>query len=273
MKQYLDILYDVLYKGTLTSNRTGIDTISSFGYFFKHNMKNGFPIVTTKKMKFSQIAAEIISFIRGYNNVKQFNDMGTKVWNANANADYWVNSQVYKNRSEEGYLGNIYGVQWRKWNNTYDQVREVIRKIKEEPYRRDIVVSAWNVSDLSSMCIPPCHYSWQVNIEGDNIDLIFNMRSVDLFLGFPYDITMYGILLCALGKLTGYKPRYLSASLGNTHIYTNHVEQVKTQLKREPFKLPYLYIDEFDSIDTLEPINLRLINYKHHPFLKGKMAV
>ncbi len=193
MKAYLDLLQHVLLNGTRQKNRTGVDTFMVPGHMFQHDMATGFPALTTKKLAFNQVKGELLAFLQGCDNVKEFQALGCNVWDANSTAAYWLNSPHYSEMEEEGYLGRIYGVQWREWSTSLrysehvDQITNLVREIKTNPTSRRLLVSAWNPSDLNKMALPPCHYAFQVIIEQETgkMHLFWNQRSCDVFLGGP----------------------------------------------------------------------------------------
>lgn len=277
---YLQLLESVLNGGDITQNRTGVGTRSIFGYQCRYDLRRGFPLLTTKKMPFKSILAELVGFIRGYTNVKQFQDLGTPVWDGNANSDYWLNNPA---NNLDGDLGRIYGAQWRTWTHRdetgypleYDQLKEAVTMIKTDPNSRRIIVSAWNVGELDEMCLPPCHMIQQYHVHGDYLDLQVYQRSADLFLGVPFNIASYGALLVLMAALTNKMPRYFIHSLGNAHIYENHFDQVGEQLGRDLYIPPKLSVlaDDFSNIDDVQVNDFRLIEYEHNDTLPGEMAV
>ena len=282
MKQYLNLMQHVLEHGEIdSSERTGVGTICTFGEHIKFDLRDGFPAVTTKKLAWKGVISELLWFIRGSSNLyelrailhgeeNRFNEEKTTIWDAN------YNKQAKDLGYTDGEMGPIYGSQWRNFNGV-DQLKDVIELAKKDPSNRRLIVSAWNPTDLNKMTLPPCHYLYQINIKGDYIDVLFKMRSVDLALGLPFDIASYASLTHILGRILGKTPRYLSCHFGNTHIYRNHIDGVKEQLKRVPFKLPEIWIDE--SLQTLEDFEkatidqFKLINYEHHQPISLVMAV
>ena len=282
MKQYLNLMQHVLEHGEIdSSERTGVGTICTFGEHIKFDLRDGFPAVTTKKLAWKGVISELLWFIRGSSNLyelrailhgeeNRFNEEKTTIWDAN------YNKQAKDLGYTDGEMGPIYGSQWRNFNGV-DQLKEMIELAKKDPSNRRLIVSAWNPADLNKMTLPPCHYLYQINIKGDYIDVLFKMRSVDLALGLPFDIASYATLTHILGRILGKKSRYLSCHFGNTHIYRNHIDGVKEQLKRVPYKLPEIWIDE--SLQTLEDFEkatidqFKLINYEHHQPISLVMAV
>jgi len=273
MKQYHDLLKYILDNGVRKQNRTGIDTISSFGHVMRFNLQDGFPAITTKKLYFKSVVAELIGFIKAVDNYKDFNKLGTHIWDANGEAEYWK-----PKAKREGDLGRIYGVQWRKWKNfegkEFDQLKQVIQKIKEDPNDRRLIVTAWNPGELDLMALPPCHCFFQFYVNGDKLSLSMYQRSADMFLGVPFNIASYSLLLSLVAHVTNLKPFEFIHFLGDTHIYVNHIEAVKEQLSREEYPLPTLWLNpDKRDIDEFTVDDIRLENYVHHPPIKAEMAV
>lgn len=296
MKQYLDLLQNVLDNGTRQKNRTGIDTIMIPGAMLKFDLRDGFPAITTKKLAYRSVVGELIGFLRGCDTVKEFNDLGCKVWDANATAPIWLNNPNYHdvvhfdeddNTVSSGYLGRIYGVQWRKWNcnqipgkhTTLDQIETLLHQIRENPTSRRLIVTAWRPDELDQMALPPCHYSFQVIIEQESnvMHLLWNQRSCDLFLGIPFNIASYATLLSILAKITGYIPGTLTGFLADVHIYENHIDQVKEQLSRTPLTLCQLSISDRIKVghyvNDINPFDISLVDYNSHPAIKAIMAI
>lgn len=271
MQQYLNLLKDVLENGVLSENRTGIKAIKKFSpKELEFDLRNGFPLVTTKKLHTKSIVHELLWLLKGDTNIKYLNDNGVTIW------DEWAD--------ESGDLGPIYGKQWRKWGSEYDengrevfgydQISSLVEEIKNNPNSRRLIVSAWNVSDLDEMALPPCHTFFQCNVESEWLDLKLYQRSADLFLGVPFNITSYSLLLSMLAQVTGKKPRYFYHTFGNGHIYENHIEQVKLQLTREPKPLPKLWLNpDVKNIDNFTFADVRFLEYESWPAIKGDIAV
>jgi len=274
MKQYLQALKHIMENGVDKPNRTGIDTRSVFGMQMRFNMADGFPAVTTKKLMFKSVKAELLWFLSGSSNVKDLQRMGCHIWDANAQAPYWKNKARF-----EGDVGRIYGVQWRKWKSPYteepiDQLKNVIEKLKTDPFDRRLIVSAWNPAELDMMALPPCHVLFQFYTDGKKLSLQMYQRSCDMFLGVPFNIASYSLLLCMVSQVVGLEPGEFMHTLGDAHIYHNHFEQVREQLKRKPYPLPKLWLNpEIKDIDDFEMDDIKLIDYKHHPHIKAEMAV
>ncbi len=267
MKTWHEVLRRCLKDGVPRNDRTGVGTKALFGVMLRfENVSSAFPAVTTKRLAFKQVAAELACFLRGYDNIKQFNEMGCTIWNANAEAPYWK-------PEIPGALGKIYGVQWRAWDGRIDQIAQLVEGIRKEPHGRRHVVTAWNPSDLKNVCLPPCHDRFQVFVDEGSLDIMVNMRSVDLFLGLPFDIASYGILLSLIAKDVYLRPRHLVFSLGDTHIYNNHIEQVWEVLSREP-KLPArLLLAPEATLDNFHPSMVKLLDYDSHAAVSAPMAV
>ena len=273
MKQYLQALQYVLENGSDRSERTGVGTRAVFGMQQRYDLQKGFPAVTTKKLAFKQVTAELLWFLSGSSDNNELNKLGCHIWDANANAPYWKPKARF-----EGDLGRVYGVQWRSWESpdgtVIDQIKEVIQKIKTNPTDRRLIVSAWNPGEIDAMALPPCHIMFQFFVNGDELSLQMYQRSNDLFLGVPFNIASYSLLLSMVAQVTQLKPKEFIHVMGDTHIYLNHIEQVKTQLARKPYTLPKLWLNpEITDIDKFTMDDIKLIDYKHHPTIKAPMAV
>lgn len=286
MKQYLDLLRKVLNDGVWVSNRTGIPTIRIDGAMLQFKLSDGFPAVTTKKLAFKAVVGELLGFIRGYDNAAGFRKLGCKVWDQNANEnEAWLKNQ---NRKGVDDLGRIYGRQWRAWSihtcGRIDQLQKAIDTIIKDPYSRRNIVTAWNPGELDQMALPPCHMMFQFIV--DPVDGVLSMcmyqRSCDMFLGIPFNIASYALLLELVAAVTNLKAGTLTMFLADVHIYKNHIEQVMTQLAREPYDLPELVVDEaffargdsaISNLEKAEPSDFSLINYFHHEAINGDMAV
>lgn len=264
MKQYLDLLRHITEHGTDRMDRTGTGTRSVFGYQMRFNLEDGFPLLTTKKLHLKSIIHELLWFLQGDTNVKYLQDNGVRIWNE------WA--------GEDGELGPIYGKQWRAWRDynggTIDQISEAIETIKHNPESRRIIVSAWNVGDLNEMHLPPCHAFFQYYVAGDKLSLQLYQRSADCFLGVPFNIASYALLLMMTAQVTGLKPGEFVHTLGDAHIYSNHREQVAEQLSREPRKLPKMIINpDVDNIFGFKYDDFKLDEYDPYPAIKGQVAV
>jgi len=264
MRQYLDLLEHVMENGIRKDDRTGTGTISVFGYQMRFNLEEGFPLLTTKKLHTKSIIHELLWFLKGDTNTKYLNENGVRIWNE------WAD--------ENGELGKIYGYQWRSWTapaqGNIDQISQVIESIKNNPNSRRHIVSAWNVSDLDKMALPPCHILFQFYVADGKLSCQLYQRSADIFLGVPFNIASYAMLMIMVAQVTGLKPGDFVHTLGDAHIYLNHLEQVKLQLTREPRKLPELNINqERKSIFDFEFDDFELLNYDPHPHIKGEISV
>lgn len=287
-EQYKAMLAEVLYNGTSKDDRTSTGTISKFGMQIKHRMSDGFPVLTTKRLAFKTMVTELKWFLRGDTNIKYLVDNNCNVWNGDAYKNFLKHSVphdrqetieefINKIKTDDefedkwGELGPIYGAQWREWDYTdIDQISNLIKGLKEDPNGRRHLVSAWNVSDLKYMVLPPCHYSFQCYVADDKLSLMWNQRSADLFLGVPFNISSYGLLLLLLCKETGYEPGELIGNFGDTHLYSNHVEQAKEQISREPFELPTI---ELSNVDILQgEFDYKLKDYIFHPTIKAPLS-
>ena len=264
MKQYLDLLQRVLQEGTHKEDRTGTGTISVFGHQMRFNMEDGFPLLTTKKLHLKSIIYELLWFLKGDTNVKYLQDNGVRIWNE------WAD--------ENGDLGHIYGYQWRSWpdynGGFIDQISEVVETIKHNPDSRRIIVSAWNVADLPQMNLPPCHAFFQFYVANGRLSLQLYQRSADIFLGVPFNIASYALLLKMMAQVTGLKAGDFVHTLGDAHIYSNHIEQVKLQLTRAPRPLPQIEINSnVKDIFGFKYEDFTLTGYDPHPHIKGEVAV
>ena len=264
MKPYLDLLQHVLEHGYEKKDRTGTGTFSIFGYQMRFDLKDGFPLMTTKKLHLKSIIYELLWFLKGETNIRYLNDNGVTIWNEWANAG--------------GELGHIYGYQWRSWpsydGKFIDQIDKVIRSIKENPDSRRHIVSAWNVADLENMALPPCHVLFQFYVAGGRLSLQLYQRSADIFLGIPFNIASYSLLLMMVAQVTGLMPGEFIHTLGDAHIYNNHLEQVRLQLSREPRTLPAMRLNpEINSVFDFAFQDFSLENYNPHPHIKGEISV
>lgn len=264
MKQYLDLLDRVLKEGAEKGDRTGTGTISVFGHQMRFNLEDGFPCLTTKKLHLKSIIYELLWFLKGDTNVKYLQDNGVRIWNE------WAD--------ENGDLGHIYGYQWRSWpdyqGGHIDQITEVINTIKNNPNSRRILVSAWNVADINNMNLPPCHILFQFYVANGKLSMQLYQRSADIFLGVPFNIASYALLLLMVAQVTGLKPGEFVHTLGDAHIYLNHLEQVKLQLSREPRPLPKMKINpDVKDIFDFKFEDFELTDYNPHPHIKGAVSV
>jgi thymidylate synthase len=264
MKQYLDLLNRVLEEGVRKEDRTGTGTLSVFGHQMRFDLSEGFPCLTTKKLHLKSIIHELLWFLNGDTNVKYLQDNGVRIWNE------WAD--------ENGDLGHVYGYQWRSWpdynGGHIDQIAEVVNTIKNNPDSRRIIVSSWNVADIPNMNLPPCHAFFQFYVADGKLSLQLYQRSADIFLGVPFNIASYALLLQMMAQVTGLKAGDFVHTLGDAHIYTNHLEQVKLQLTRDPRPLPNMVINpEIKDIFNFQFKDFELMNYDPHPHIKGEVAV
>ena len=281
MRQYLDLLNTILTTGTIKHNRTGIDTISAPCQFIKHDMRTGFPLLTTKKVGLKTVCGELEMFIKGEHSKKFLHDRNVKIWDEWANplkVPYGHDEETQKRMREEDDLGEIYGVNWNNWNNTgLNQLKNAVETLKTNPTDRRIIVSAWNPERLDHMALPPCHFCFQLISDGEFVDLLWNQRSLDTFLGGGFDLASYGMLLTLICHQVKMTPRFLAASFGDAHIYVNHLDQVKEQLSREPYPLPTVKILNADSPDWTiwdwKYTDFDLIDYQCHPAIKAPIAI
>ena len=264
MKQYLNLLRHILDEGTVKSDRTGTGTISTFGYQMRFNLEDGFPLVTTKKVHLKSIIHELLWFLAGDTNVKYLQENGVRIWNEWADPD--------------GSLGHIYGFQWRSWpdynGGFIDQIAEAVKTIKENPDSRRIIVSAWNVADIDNMNLPPCHCFFQFYVANGKLSLQLYQRSADSFLGVPFNIASYALLTMMMAQVCGLKPGDFIHTLGDAHIYLNHLQQVEQQLLRQPRKLPRMVINpEVKNIFDFKYSDFHLEDYDPYPAIKGEVSV
>ena len=264
MKQYHDLLQRVLDEGVHKEDRTGTGTISVFGHQMRFNMADGFPCITTKKLHLKSIIYELLWFLKGDTNVKYLQENGVRIWNEWADAD--------------GDLGHIYGYQWRSWpdycGGHIDQIAEVVNTIKTNPDSRRIIVSAWNVADIPNMKLPPCHCFFQFYVADGKLSLQLYQRSADIFLGVPFNIASYALLLQMMAQVTELEAGDFIHTFGDAHIYTNHIEQVKLQLSRDFRPLPVMKINPaVKDIFSFDYADFELIGYDPHPHIKGEVAV
>ncbi len=287
-RQYNELLEHIIRFGVDKTDRTGTGTKSIFGWQIRHNMQNGFPALTTKKLAWKQVVSELLWFLTGQTNIAFLHKHNNHIWDGDYN----------KSGRDDGELGPIYGHQWRNWGGwkevkfgdekdengylkpTYikhsgiDQIDELVRNIKQNPDSRRLMVSSWNVSDLDKMVLPPCHYGFQCYVrEGKYLSLMWNQRSVDTFLGLPFNIASYGLLLHLLANECGMIPDELIGNLGDVHLYSNHIEQAKEQLSRTPYQLPTLKTEvKIDGICCATPDDFILEGYQHHPTIKAPLS-
>ena len=264
MKQYLDLLKTILDKGTQKHDRTGTGTISYFGYQMRFNLQEGFPLVTTKKVHLKSIIYELLWFLNGDTNVKYLQDHGVRIWNEWADAN--------------GDLGPVYGYQWRHWRTPdgreIDQIANLINGIKNNPDSRRHIVSAWNPADVDNMALPPCHTMFQFYVVDGRLSCQLYQRSGDTFLGIPFNIASYALLTMMVAQVCGLKPGDFVHTIGDAHIYLNHLEQVKLQLSRTPYPLPTMKINpEVKDIFSFKYEDFTLENYQCHPTIKGEISV
>lgn len=264
MKQYQDLLRHILKHGKVKEDRTGTGTISTFGYQMRFDMADGFPLLTTKKLHLKSIIHELLWFLAGDTNVKYLQDNGVRIWNE------WADS--------DGNLGHIYGYQWRSWpdydGSAIDQIAETVETIKTNPDSRRIIVSSWNVADLKNMNLPPCHAFFQFYVSEGKLSLQLYQRSADTFLGVPFNIASYALLLMMMAQVTGLQPGEFIHSFGDVHIYKNHLEQVDELLRREPRKLPKMSLNpDIKSIFDFKYDDFKLEGYDPWPAIKGVVSV
>jgi len=304
--QYRGILAELLYNGKEKEDRTGTGTLSRFGMQIRHQMKDGFPLLTTKRMAVKTMMTELKWFLKGDTNIKYLVNNGCNIWNGDAYKNYrnkfeptpyqftpdtmeeFINKiKTDDNFAEKwGELGPIYGKQWRDWTEYYvekfnggnpiivertkDQMEKLIDGLKNNPNSRRHIVSAWNVGELDKVVLPPCHYGFQCYVAGGKLSLMWNQRSVDTFLGLPFNIASYGMLLMLLCEETGYEPGDLIGNLGDTHLYKNHIEQAKEQISRDGFDLPTIKLSNVDILNG--EFDYELINYTSATAIKAPLS-
>lgn len=264
MKQYLDLCRHILHNGTKKEDRTGTGTISTFGYQMRYDLADGFPVVTTKKLHLKSIIHELLWFLSGDTNIKYLQDNGVRIWNE------WAD--------ENGDLGPVYGYQWRSWptpdGKSIDQITNVVEQIKNNPDSRRLIVSAWNVANVDSMALPPCHTMFQFYVADGKLSCQLYQRSADVFLGVPFNIASYALLTMMVAQVCDLEPGEFIHTLGDAHIYTNHLDQVELQLGREPKDLPTMEINkEVKSLFDFTYEDFNLVGYDPHPAIKGVVSV
>ncbi|OGT71892.1 MAG: thymidylate synthase [Gammaproteobacteria bacterium RIFCSPLOWO2_12_47_11] len=264
MKQYLDLMRHVKDHGVRKEDRTGTGTLSVFGYQMRFDISEKFPAVTTKKLHFKSIIHELIWFLKGETNIKYLKDNKVTIW------DEWAD--------EKGDLGPVYGSQWRSWHtpdgHTIDQISQVIDQIKKNPDSRRLIVSAWNVSEIEKMALAPCHALYQFYVANGKLSCQMYQRSADIFLGVPFNIASYALLTLMIAQVCGLKPGEFVHTLGDAHLYRNHLEQVDTQLSREPLPLPVMKINpDVKSIFDFKYEDFELVGYQSHPAISAPIAV
>lgn len=264
MKQYLQLLTHILDNGSPKSDRTGVGTLSVFGYQMRFNLADGFPLVTTKKLHLKSIIHELLWFLKGDTNVQYLQEHGVRIWNE------WAD--------EHGDLGPVYGKQWRSWEKpngeVVDQISQVVSLIKNQPDSRRIIVNAWNVGELDQMALSPCHCLFQFYVAEGKLSCQLYQRSADVFLGVPFNIASYALLTMMLAQVCDLEPGEFVHTFGDVHLYNNHIDQAKLQLTREPYALPSLEItsDNKDIFD-FKFEDFKIVNYKYHPHIKASVAV
>lgn len=287
MREYLNFLQHILDKGEQKPDRTNTGIISTFGYQMRFNLTEGFPLLTTKKVHFKSIVHELLWFIKGDTNIKYLVDNNVRIWNEWPYQNF-KNSNDYQGETQEefverikndlefakkhGDLGPVYGKQWRDFNG-YDQLQNIISEIKNNPESRRLIVSSWNPPQIKDMALPPCHMMFQFYVANGKLSLQMYQRSADAFLGVPFNIASYALLLMLVAKATNLVAYELVHTVGDAHIYLNHLDQVNTQLAREPKKLPKLIIADKNNIEDFTYEDIQLIDYNPHPLIKGKVAV
>lgn len=264
MQQYLNLLQDILDNGTLKTDRTGTGTLSVFGRQMRYDLADGFPLLTTKKLHLKSIIHELLWFLKGDTNVRYLQENGVRIWNE------WAD--------ENGELGPVYGRQWRAWpdgkGGVIDQIAQVEQQIKQNPDSRRLIVSAWNVADVPNMALPPCHAFFQFYVANGKLSLQLYQRSADCFLGVPFNIASYALLLMMMAQVTNLQPGEFIHTTGDTHLYTNHLEQARLQLSREPLPLPKMIINpDVHSIFDFKFSDFTLEDYNPHPHIPAPVAI
>lgn len=264
MKQYLDLLQHVLDHGIEKGDRTGTGTNSVFGYQMRFDLQQGFPLLTTKKLHLKSIIYELLWFLRGDSNIRYLQQNGVRIWNP------WAD--------ENGDLGPVYGVQWRSWRaadgQTIDQIANVVQQIKTNPNSRRLIVSAWNVGDLDRMALPPCHMTFQFYVADQRLSCQLYQRSADIFLGVPFNIASYALLTMMVAQVCDLQPGEFVHTLGDAHLYVNHLDAAREQLTRSPLPLPTMEINpRVRSIFGFEYADFKLVNYQAYPHIKAPISV
>lgn len=264
MKQYLELMRHVRDNGNVRTDRTGTGTVSVFGHQSRYDLADGFPMVTTKKLHLRSIIHELLWFLRGDSNIEYLKENGVSIW------DEWAD--------ESGELGPVYGVQWRSWptpdGGSIDQIQQVIDQIKNTPDSRRIIVSAWNVSFVNQMALPPCHALFQFYVADGKLSCQLYQRSADIFLGVPFNIASYALLTMMIAQVCDLEPGEFIHTLGDAHLYSNHLEQVELQLSREPYSLPTLKLNpEIKDLFDFTYEDIEIVDYQCHPHIKGAVAV
>ena len=264
MKQYLDLLNHIINEGVEKNDRTGVGTLSAFGYQTRFDLSKGFPLVTTKKIHLKSVIYELLWFINGDSNINYLNNNGVTIW------DEWAD--------ENGNLGKIYGVQWRSWGTSkgihIDQLNNLMKNLEKNPDSRRHIISAWNVGELDDMALPPCHCLFQFYVANNKLSCQLYQRSADAFLGVPFNIASYSLLIHMIAHVLDFKVGELIYTIGDVHLYNNHIEQAKIQISRDPYKLPILKINkEVKDIFSFNFGDFEIINYKAHPHISGKIAI
>jgi thymidylate synthase len=264
MRQYLDLLQHILDQGIQKQDRTGTGTISVFGYQMRFDLSKGFPLLTTKRLHLKSVIYELLWFLRGESNISYLHDHGVSIW------DEWAD--------ENGELGPIYGVQWRKWKTAdgtvIDQISQVIEQIKRDPNSRRLIVNAWNVGEIGKMALPPCHLLFQFYVAGGKLSCQFYQRSADVFLGVPFNIASYALLTMMVAQVCKLNVGDLIQNMGDTHLYLNHLDQAKIQLTREPYPSPIMVLNtDVNSLYEFNYDDFELINYQSHPHIKAEISI
>ena len=264
MQQYLDLIRHVQAHGVSKEDRTGTGTISVFGHQMRFDLGQGFPLVTTKKLHLKSIIHELLWFLSGDTNIRYLKDNGVSIW------DEWAD--------ENGDLGHVYGYQWRSWPTAdgrhIDQISQVIEQIRSNPDSRRLIVSAWNVAEIDTMALPPCHAFFQFYVANGRLSCQLYQRSADIFLGVPFNIASYALLTMMIAQVCGLKPGDFVHTLGDAHLYTNHLEQAREQVSRKPYALPQMLLNpDVTSIFDFKFADFQLINYEAHPHIKAPVAV
>ena len=264
MQQYLALLQHILEHGVQRNDRTGTGTLSVFGYQMRFDLSQGFPLLTTKKLHMRSIIYELLWFLRGESNTRYLKEHGVSIW------DEWAD--------EAGELGPVYGVQWRSWRTadgrTIDQITQLIDRIIQEPDSRRLVINAWNVGELDKMALPPCHLLFQFYVANGKLSCQMYQRSADVFLGVPFNIASYSLLLMMIAQVCGLQAGEFVHTLGDTHLYLNHLEQARLQLTRTPYPLPHMLINpDVKSIFDFDYPDFRIEGYQAHPHIKAEISI